>query len=246
MNTNAFITPETALEPSPRDALLAGTKKFMGLDFEISPQALVPRRETELLGNVAVALIQELVSERSGAQVLDLCTGSGNLALALAHHEPLCVMYAADISEDALNLARRNARRLCLETRVEFFAGDLFAALRENLFERRFDLIICNPPYISSSKLDQSELTRHEPRVAFDGGPFGLDVLNRLIQEAPDHLLPNSWLCFEVGQGQGNYLANSLERNKAYAEVRKLLNSEGEVRALAARTVPSPGPSAKK
>jgi release factor glutamine methyltransferase len=217
-------------------ALSHGKTKFMGLELEVSPQALVPRLETELLGGNALKILQELVYERGGAQVLDLCTGSGNLALALAHYESRCVVCATDISDEALALARRNARKLWLEERVDFFAGDMFAALPEGIFQRQFDLIVCNPPYISSSKLDQSELIRHEPRAAFDGGPFGLNILSRLIQEAPAHLKPNSWLGFELGRGQGAYLANFLEKMKDYAEVCKLTDANGEVRALAART----------
>jgi release factor glutamine methyltransferase len=232
-------------ETSPLVALSTGRTNFMGLNLEASAQALVPRRETELLGNTALKLLQELVYERGGAQVLDLGTGSGNLALALAHYETRAVVCATDISDDALELARRNARRHELDSRVDFFAGDLFAALPEEVFQRQFDLIVCNPPYISSSKLDHSELIQHEPRAAFDGGPFGLNVLGRLIQEAPGHLKPNSWLCFELGHGQGKYLANCLEKNKAYAEVRTLLNEDGEVRALTAKTCAPPIPTAE-
>jgi release factor glutamine methyltransferase len=228
-------------EISPLVALSSGRANFMGLNLEASAQALVPRRETELLGNTALKLLQELVYERGGAQVLDLGTGSGNLALALAHYETRAVVCATDISDEALELARRNAKRHQLDSRVDFFAGDLFAALPEDIFQRQFDLIVCNPPYISSSKLDHSDLVQHEPRAAFDGGPFGLNVLGRLIQEAPGHLKPNSWLCFELGRGQGKYLANCLEKNQAYAEVRPLLN-ENEVRALAAKTNALPVP----
>ena len=100
------------------------------------------------------------------------------------------------------------------------------------------DLIVCNPPYISSAKVASMplEISAFEPALAFDAGAFGLNVLGRLIKEAPRYLKPASWLCFEVGAGQGQYLATSMERMREYTLVRKVPDSKGEVRALAART----------
>ena len=235
MNDPLLSVTETGAEPTAAEALAEGRKKFMGLEFETSPNALVPRLETELLGQTALKLLQQITAERGETHVLDLGTGSGNLALSLSHYESRCALCATDISPDALELARRNAQKHRLEERLKFFAGDLFAALPADIYLQKFDLIVCNPPYISSGKLERSELLAHEPRAAFDGGPFGLSVIGRLIQEAPAHLRPDSWLCFEIGVGQGKYVANSLAQNKNYAEVREL-SSRGEVRVLAVRT----------
>ena len=219
-------------------AHLTGRQHFMGLELEVGPEALIPRQETEILCTAALDLLRALVLERKEARVLDLCAGAGNLATALAHYEPHCRVWAADLSPDALRLARRNVERYQLNNRVQFFEGDLFRPFAGGGFERHFDLIVCNPPYISTVKVGElpAEIGRHEPRLAFDGGHFGLNVIARLIQESPQYLRPASWLCFEVGLGQGDFLQRSLAKNPAYAEVRRLLDHQNEVRALAART----------
>lgn len=219
-------------------AHLTGRQEFMGLEIESGPEALVPRKETEILAAAALQLLHELVQARGEALVLDLCTGSGNLATALAHYEPRCRLCVADLSASALQLARRNAERHHLDGRLRFFEGDLFGPFSGKEFVRRFDLIVCNPPYISTAKVDElpAETGRNEPRLAFDGGAFGLNVIGRLIKEAPRHLKPESWLCFELGRGQGSYLARNLEKNPAYVEVRRLIDQQKEVRAIAART----------
>jgi release factor glutamine methyltransferase len=210
----------------------------MGLELEVGPEALIPRQETEILCTAALELLHALVLEHKEARVLDLCAGAGNIATALAHYEPHCRIWAADLCPRALQLARRNAERNQLDGRVQFFDGDLFRPFAGGGFERHFDLIVCNPPYISTTKVGDlpAEIGQHEPRLAFDGGPFGLSVITRVIQESPQYLKPASWLCFEVGLGQGDFLYRGLMKNPAYVEVRRLLDHRNEVRALAART----------
>lgn len=219
-------------------AHLTGRQNFLGLELEVGPAALVPRKETEILATAALQLLRGLVQQRGTALVLDLCAGSGNLATALAHYEPRCRLCVADLSPAAVELARRNAQRHHLDGRVRFFKGDLFGPFARDEFTRAFDLIICNPPYISSGKVAAlpPETGQHEPRLAFDGGAFGLDVIGRLIAEAPRFLRADSWLCFELGHGQGDYLARHLAKNPAYTEVRRLLDQQNHIRALAART----------
>ncbi len=220
-------------------AHLTGWQRFMGLDFHTSLDALIPRKETELLAAAALEILRDTVRERGPARVLDLCTGSGNLALTLAHFEPACEVCATDISNEAIALARRNAQQHRLTERVRFFRGDLFGALPADT--DAFDLIICNPPYISSGKLDRSELIVHEPRMAFDGGPFGLNIITRLVQESPARLKPGSWLCFEIGRGQGEFVGRLLERSGKYVEISKFFDAADDVRALAARVPESTG-----
>ena len=120
-----------------------------------------------------------------------------------------------------------------------FRVGDLLASFDEPACHGQIDLLTCNPPYISTAKVSAmpAEISRHEPRLAFDGGGFGFSILSRVIQDAPRFLKPGGWLCFEVGRGQGPYLAGSLKKMKEYAEVRPLADAHGEVRALAARTI---------
>jgi release factor glutamine methyltransferase len=219
-------------------AHLTGRQSFMGLELLAGPEALVPRRETELLGYAALDRLRDTVAERGRAVVLDVCTGSGNLALALAHHEASCEVVGGDLSDAAVDLAQRNAERAGLADRVRFVRGDLFAPFDEAGLRGRADLVVCNPPYISSVKAAAmpAEIAGFEPRLAFDGGAFGISILFRLIAGAPAFLKPGSWLCFEVGAGQGEPMAARLERAGVYAGIERVLDDSGEVRALLART----------
>ena len=218
-------------------AHLTGRQHFLGIELESGPDALVPREETEILAKAALALVREFVRQNGEARVLDLCAGSGNVATTLAHYEPHCQIWVADLSPAALDLARRNALRHQLGSRLRFLSGDLFGPFAGEEFRQHFDFIVCNPPYMSTAKVGKlpAETGRHEPRLAFDGGPFGLNVIGRLIEESPRYLKPGAWLCFEIGLGQGEYLARQLEKDPAYQEVRRLLDHRNEVRGLTAR-----------
>src|SRR5262249_49497779 len=130
-------------------------------------------------------------------------------------------VWATDVSEPALELARKNAARFDVAAQIQFSLGDLFEPLARTVPNVRADLIVCNPPYISSSRLEPmpAELLRCGPRAAFDGGPFGLSVISRLIEEAPCYLKPSSFLCFEAGIGQGPGLARMMRRLPQYSAV---------------------------
>lgn len=189
-------------------AHLSRRQHFMGLDMLVGPEALIPRIETEQLGRLALGLLQDA----KRPCVLDLCTGCGNLALAIAHHAPQAQVWGGDLSGEAVALARRNAQHLGLSQRVDFRVGDLFAPFDEPALRGQFDLIMCNPPYISSAKVDKlpAEIHQHEPRLAFDGGPLGVNVLRRLLREAALFLRPGGWLALEVGRGQGQSVMQRL------------------------------------
>lgn len=218
-------------------AHLTERQRFVGLEMLAGPGALVPRRETELLARKAVDLAREAAATLGKVRVIDVCTGSGNVALAVAHHVPQAQVFAADLSEEAVELARRNARHLGLEARVEFRAGDLLAPFDEPPFHGSIDVLTCNPPYISSAKVEQmhGEISKHEPRLAFDGGAFGVNILMRLLQDAPKYLKPGAWLAFEVGLGQGPAMAKRLEKVPGVTRVSPLADAHGDVRALSAR-----------
>jgi len=220
-------------------AHLTQRQRFMGLELLAGPQALIPRRETELLGHAAAQLLAEAATGGRAVLALDVCTGSGNLALGMAAHVPTARLFAADLSHDAVDLARQNAAALGLQHRVEVREGDLLAPFDAAEFLGQIDVLTCNPPYISSPKIDTmpSEIAAHEPRLAFDGGPFGIRILQRLIREAPRFIRPGGWLAFEVGLGQGPAVSKRLTLTAGYAEVRALTDAQGEVRALLARTV---------
>lgn len=218
-------------------AHLTGRQHFMGIEMLAGPQALIPRRETELLGRAAVALARELHDASGSALAIDVCTGSGNLALALAHHVDGLRVAGADLSDDAIALARRNAGWLGLDGRVEFHAGDLLAPFDTPAFLGHVDLLVCNPPYISSGKVGAmaGEIAAHEPALAFDGGPLGVSILMRLLQDAPRFLRAGGWLGFEVGLGQGTGIARRMRNDAGWAEIREIDDDAGQIRALLAR-----------
>ncbi|MBN2394323.1 MAG: peptide chain release factor N(5)-glutamine methyltransferase [Anaerolineae bacterium] len=220
-------------------AHLTGRQCFMEIEMLAGPEALIPRKETEILGYAAFDALQTVVAANGHAQVIDLCTGCGNLALALAYHEPNCQVFAADLSPEAVALAQRNAAHLALQHRVTFSVGDLFASFEDERFVNQVDMVVCNPPYISSQRVGEmpAEVSDYEPRLAFDGGPFGVSILVRLITEALRYLKPGGWLCFEVGLGQGDLIRRRLERNGAYSDIDVRFDTDGNSRVLLARRV---------
>jgi len=224
-------------------AYLTGRQQFMGVELIAAAGALIPRGETELLGRAALERLHAIVRERGAATVIDACTGSGNLALALAWHEARARVWGADLSEDAVALARRNVAHLELADRVSFRTGDLFAPFDEPEFHGRVDLLVCNPPYISSGKVDGMPrgIIGYEPRLAFDGGPFGIRILQRLINDAPRFLRAGGWLAFEVGLGQGPGIRRRLEQHGGYPDLGEVLDRNDQVRALLARTARETG-----
>ncbi|MDI1259898.1 peptide chain release factor N(5)-glutamine methyltransferase [Aquabacterium sp.] len=220
-------------------AHLTERQHFMGLEMLAGPQALIPRRETELLAHAALNKLRQLAAAQGDrpALVIDVCTGSGNLALALAHGVPGAQVFGADLSEEAVSLAQRNAIHLGLQARVQWRSGDLLAPFDEADFHGRVDLLVCNPPYISSGKLETmpTEIVGFEPRLAFDGGPFGIRILQRLMREAARFLRPGGWLAFEVGLGQGPAVLQWLNKTGHYDTIESVLDAEGQPRAFLAR-----------
>ena len=218
-------------------AHLTERQTFLGLEYLASPEALIPRKETEILGRAALAKIGCLGRERESLTVLDVCTGSGNLALAYAHYEPKARVHASDLSQEAVALARRNCEFLGLGSRVEVRLGDLLEPFDEPRFHGACDFLSCNPPYISAARVKEMhpEISRHEPEAAFNGGVYGVSILMKLLRNAPRFLKPGGWLGFEVGHGQGAGLARQLERNPAFRAVETHADRAGEIRAILAR-----------
>lgn len=219
-------------------AHLVGLEDFMGIELLVTTEALIPRRETELLGFAALERLRAILESRGEAIVVDVCTGCGNLALALAAHEPRCRAFGADLDPGAVALARRNASRLGLDDRVSFRVGDLLDPFVEADVRGRADLLVCNPPYIPSASVEAmpGEIAAHEPRLAFDGGPFGIRILRRVVNEAPGFLAPGGSLAFEVGLGQGPAMLRTLRNHLEYTDASPVCDREGAIRALLART----------
>jgi release factor glutamine methyltransferase len=223
-------------------AHLTGRQEFLGLELLASPEALIPRKETEILGRAALAALRSRPEDGGPLLAVDVCTGSGNLALAIAFHEPRARVTAADLSESAVALARRNAEFAGLGNRVAFAVGDLFAPLERQDLLGHCDLVSCNPPYISSARVPQMprEISRHEPAAAFDGGAYGVSILMRLLKDAPRFLKPGGALCFEVGLGQGPSMLKQVQRLPWVGHVEAHTDAAGAVRALTALRSGSP------
>lgn len=217
-------------------AHLSGRQRFLDMEMLAAPGALVPRRETELLAREAIAIAATLPP---GALAVDVCTGCGNVALALARHGPVEMrVFGADLSDEAIALASENARHLGLAQQVVFECGDLLAPFETDAFLGRVLLLTCNPPYISSGKVDDLGHAGREPRLAFDGGPLGVAILVRLLQEAPHLLADGGWLAFEVGLGQGAAFSRRLQASADWDTVRSATDAHGAVRVLLARRAP--------
>ena len=185
---------------------ITGHQEFFGLDFEVTSDVLIPRPETELLVKEALEALTRR-GKLDAPLIADIGTGSGCIAVALAHAWPGAVAYATDFSAGALRQARSNAARHGVEARIQFIEGDLFAALQGMGLEGRLDVILSNPPYIPDGDMSglQREVTR-EPRLALAGGPDGLVVHRRLLQEAGPYLASGGRLIVEMGQGQAEPL----------------------------------------
>lgn len=204
--------------------------RFMDVELLVERGVLVPRAETELLGRTAVELLED------DARIIDMCCGSGNLACGLAFHLPQARVWASDLTDACVALARRNADHVGVNN-VTVVQGDLFGALAG--LEGTIDLIVCNPPYISQAKLagERAALLENEPREAFDGGPYGLSIHQRVVKEALPFLKPGGWLLFEIGLGQERQVKMLFERTRAYEALRTVATAAGEVRVVAARKV---------
>lgn len=176
---------------------LVGEKHFYNRTFVVDARVLIPRPETELL----VDEVLQHLPPQAPSRVLDLCTGSGCIALSLAAERPYASVWAVDLSTDALDVAKLNAERLGVGPRVTLREGDLFRGLPE---DARFDVIVSNPPYVASGELAglQREVQR-EPRLALDGGDDGLVLIRRLVAEAPRWLKAGGHLAMEIGETQG-------------------------------------------
>lgn len=230
----ALVEKRLAGEPL---AYLTGRQNFMGIEMLAGPEAMIPRKETEILGRAAVALLQELAAGKERVWAVDVCTGSGNMPVLLATMVKNAIVTGVDIEHPAVELACRNVTFQGLEQRVTILQGDLFGPVNTPENRGTLDMITCNPPYMSSKRVDimAHEIQAFEPRPAFDGGPFGISILTRVVRDALELLRAGGVLCFEVGLGQGEVMARMVEKTGAYTQVRTYLDETvGAIRAISA------------
>ena len=203
---------------------------FMGLRFYVDGRVLIPRQDTETLVESAVVVLRE----QRAPKVLDLCTGSGAIGLSIKTLVPQAQVTLTDLSRDALEVARRNARELNVD--AEMRHGDLFRAVGRE----RYDLIASNPPYIPTAEMEglQREV-RREPSMALDGGPDGLSFYRRIAEEAGEHLLPGGSIFLEAGIGESGAVI-ALLREHIDCEDSGIINDlNGIPRVIWARSVPA-------
>ena len=200
-------------------AYLTGKTEFYSLQLNVTADCMIPRPETELLVERAI----EFLRKRTGKQfICDLCTGCGCIAIAIAKNFTDADIIATDISDAALNIAAKNVEKHQLGDRIRLLCGDLFDALVPQLDVDKFDLIVCNPPYVSAAefeKLDKN-VKDYEPKSALFAGEDGLKIYRRIIEKADRFLKPNTALMLEIGFAQGKAIKELLEQTGSFGEIR--------------------------
>jgi len=211
-------------------AYLTGKKEFWSLSFLVSPGVFIPRPETELL----VEKVLELGSKNKGL-IVDLGTGCGNVAISLAKELPQARIIATDVSKKALNLARLNASSHGTRN-IEFLRGDLFAPLKKMALEKKCDFIVSNPPYLSESDWEEisPEIKKNEPKEALVAGKTGLEVISRIIEEAPAFLKKSGYLLLEIGDRMESRVKSLFGQN--YLSKRVYCDLGGLPRLVVAKT----------
>ena len=219
-------------------AYLIGKTEFYSLELNITADCMIPRPETELLVQRAI----EFLRTRPGTVlVCDLCTGSGCIAVAIARNFPDARIIATDICDAALNVAAGNVEKHQLKDRIKLLHGDLFDPIISGLDVGKFDLIVCNPPYVSAAeyeKLDKN-VKDYEPKIALYAGQDGLDIYRRLIEKVDEFLKPDAAFMLEIGFAQGRAVRELLEQTGAFAEIKIEKDPHNNDRIATARRISS-------
>ncbi len=213
---------------------ITGTREFWSLDFVVSPAVLIPRPETEFMLDFILSALKE--SALKPGKILDMCTGSGVIAVVLARELDAECICAVDHSREALQIAALNIERLCRQQQVSLICSDLFTAFREDVY---FELIVANPPYIAESAyaaLDP-EVRSWEPESALFSGPGGMDIIEKIAEQAPMYLKPGGWLYLEIGSDQKEEITSLFtgQHGTFYEQVEVIDDWSQRPRVLAAR-----------
>ncbi len=221
------IRPYTPLQ------YIIGKEKFFGLDFIVNENVLIPRPETEVLVDTALRTIDAVRSTQYAVRLLDLCTGSGNIAISLTKNATNCRIVASDISGDAIETAKENARLNGLFEKITFIESDLFCGI-----EGRFDLIVSNPPYVARHEFDtlQKEVLK-EPMIALDGGVDGLDFYRKIFSEAPGYLERGGYCVVEIGFGQLSAIKGIIENTEEFKFIDVVTDQYGVDRVVMAQWI---------
>lgn len=216
---------------------ILGKSEFMGLEFKVGPDVLIPRPETEILVEKTVSLLSGLPV--SPSRILDLGAGSGNIAISLAQFFPQAKIDAVDVSEEALEVARANA--VLNKVKVNFMQSDLFSVFNtipgtQYPIHRPYDVIVSNPPYIKSDEIDKLQIeVRREPRIALDGGKDGLDFYRRIINDAARYLRKQGLLVLEIGYKQLTGVKNIFQKSARFEIIEAVKDYNNIDRVIAAK-----------
>jgi len=213
---------------------ITGKQEFWGLDFSVTPDVLIPRPETELVVEAALKIIH---TGGKRVTIVDLCAGSGCIAVSLAKETGAARIFATDKSDRALAVARENARKHDVSDRIRFLEGDLFGPLAELDLHGMVDIIVSNPPYVRSGDLSalQPEVKDFEPKLALIAGPKGTEIQQRIIGTAPEFLKKSGALIMEMGQGQSDALMGMVNDAGRYEIPEIMKDLAGIERVLVAR-----------
>jgi release factor glutamine methyltransferase len=213
-------------------------QEFWSIDLNVDPRVLIPRPETELLIEQALLILSEAPSQ-SPLHILEIGTGSGAIAISLARELKNVFIVATDVSDEALTLAKENARGAGLHERIAFVQGDLFGPFRRAGEKGGVDMVLSNPPYVVRSEIGSlaREVKDHEPRAALDGGEDGLDFYRRIVEQAPVYLNDPGWLLLEMGQGQGARVSELIRQRGAFGTPELVRDLAGIERVLKAQRV---------
>jgi release factor glutamine methyltransferase len=209
---------------------ILGTQEFCGLEFQVNPAVLIPRPETELL----VDCVAQRISVERHTTIVDVCTGSGCIAVSIARQRPHTRVIATDLSTPSLAVAKQNAVRHGLPERITWLEGDLLGALVGQELEGEVDVIVSNPPYITETDWAtlQPEVRLFEPRGALVAGPQGTELHERLLQEAVRYLSPGGALMMEIGDGQARRMRRIVEQMPCYRFHRLIYDEAGLERVV--------------
>jgi release factor glutamine methyltransferase len=208
---------------------------FMGEFFYCSNDTLIPREETELLAGIALNFIKEKQQQSHDLKLIDMGTGCGNIAVSLVLNSKNTTALASDLNPETIAVTRKNVTKFNLEERITLYQGDLFEPISGKGYEGDIDIIVCNPPYIPSASLKNMspEIIGHEPKEAFDAGPFGLDFFRRLLNDAIIFLKPNGILVFEIGAGQEKLVTRLFKKKEEYNNIQYYDDGE-QIRVISA------------
>jgi len=212
-------------------AYLIGHKEFMSIDFEVNEKVLIPRPETETL--IEATLKKMALQPNREWVAIDMGTGSGNIAVALARNQNVRI-YASDISEDALSISKKNAKKNKVEKSIRFLCGDLFKSFNGLNLAEDIDFVVSNPPYVSSSDFEKLpiDIKQYEPRIALDGGTDGIDFYPELVKGAEEFLKPHGFLIMEIGYGQVGEIKKLVSLSKAFLEPKIVMDYGGIERVV--------------